>query len=142
MNDKATTDGATFDPAANGWERVTAHNFGELIGPVWRKGDALFGIMTADKHRNHRSMLHGGVLMSFADQAMGMTGRRLTGDKPHATIEMNMQFIAGVKIGDFVEAHCEVVRETRSVLFIESKLKVGTRIVASASGIWKILGEK
>ena len=56
-------------------ERVKAHNFGELIGPVWRKGDALFGIMTADKHRNHRSMLHGGVLMSFADQAMGMTGR-------------------------------------------------------------------
>ena len=52
-----------------------------------------------------------------------------------------MQFIAGVKIGDFVEAHCTVVRETRSVLFIESKLKVGTRIVASASGIWKILGE-
>ena len=107
MNDKAVTTDVAFDPAAHGWERVKAHNFGELIGPVWRKGDALFGIMTADKHRNHRSMLHGGVLMSFADQAMGMTGRRLTGDKPHATIEMNMQFIAGVKIGDFVEAHCD-----------------------------------
>ncbi len=52
-----------------------------------------------------------------------------------------MQFIGGVKIGDFVEAHCDVVRETRSVLFIEGKLKVGARIVASASGIWKILGE-
>ena len=38
--------------------------------------------------------------------------------------------------------HCNVVRETRSVLFIESKLKVGGRIVATASGIWKILGEK
>jgi uncharacterized protein (TIGR00369 family) len=142
MNDKVTTDGETFDPAANGWDRVTAHNFGELIGPVWRKGDGLFGIVTADKHRNHRSMLHGGVLMSFADQAMGMTGRRATGDKPHATIEMNMQFIAGVEIGDFVEAHCDVVRITRSVLFIESKLKVGARIVATASGIWKILGER
>jgi len=141
MNDGPATDATPFDPAA-GWERVKAHNFGELIGPVWRKGDGLFGIVTADKHRNHRSMLHGGVLMSFADQAMGMTGRRRTGDKPHATIEMNMKFIAGVKIGDFVEAHCEVVRETRSVLFIESKLKVGDRVVASASGIWKILAEK
>ena len=67
-------------------------------------------------------MLHGGMLMSFADQAMGMTGRRATGDKPHATIEMNIQFIGGVKLGDFVEAHCEVVRETRSVMFIEGKL--------------------
>ena len=82
------------------------------------------------------------MLMSFADQAMGMTGRRATGDKPHATIEMNIQFVGAVQVGDFVEAHCEVVRKTRSVLFIESKLKVGARIVASASGIWKILGEK
>ena len=41
MNDKAATTEAAFDPAAQGWERVKAHNFGELIGPVWRKGDGL-----------------------------------------------------------------------------------------------------
>ena len=141
MNDKAKTEDATFDPAAQGWERVRGHNFGELVGPIWRKGDGLFGFVTADKHRNHRGIVHGGLLMTFADQAMGMTGRRKTGEKPHATIELNMQFIGGVKVGDFVEAHCDVVRETRSVLFIESKLKIGAQIVASASGIWKILGE-
>jgi uncharacterized protein (TIGR00369 family) len=141
MNDKAKTDGPAFDPAANGWDKVKAHNFGELIGPVWRRGDALFGIVTAEKHRNHRGIVHGGVLMSFADQAMGMTGRRATGDKPHATIELSMQFVGAVKIGDFVEAHCEIVRMTRALLFVESKLKVGTQIVATSRGIWKILGE-
>jgi uncharacterized protein (TIGR00369 family) len=141
MNDRAKTEGAAFDPAANGWERVRGHNFGELVGPIWRKGDGLFGIVTADKHRNHRGIVHGGLLMTFADQAMGMTGRRKTGEKPHATIELNMQFVGGVKVGDFVEAHCEIVRETRSLLFIESKLKIGAQIIASASGIWKILGQ-
>ncbi len=141
MNDKARTDGVTFEPAANGWERVTAHNFGELIGPVWRKGDGLFGIVAAEKHGNHRGVVHGGLLMSLADQAMGMTGRRATGDQPHATIEINMQFVGAVKIGDFVEVHCNVVRKTRSVLFLESKLKVGDRVVAAASGLWKILGK-
>jgi uncharacterized protein (TIGR00369 family) len=141
MNDKTVTQGTGFDPAANGWERVKAHNFGELIGPVWRRGDGLFGILTADKHRNHRGIVHGGMLMSFADQAMGMTGRRATGDKPHATIEMNIQFVGSVQLGDFVEARCEVVRKTRSVLFMRSTLVVGERTVATASGIWKILGE-
>jgi uncharacterized protein (TIGR00369 family) len=140
MNDKPTTTEA-FDPAAHGWERVRGHNFGELVGPIWRRGDALFGFVSTDKHRNHRGIVHGGMLTTFADQAMGMTGRRKTGEKPHATIEINMQFIGAVKVGDFVEAHCEIVRETRSLLFIESKLKVGSRIVASTSGIWKILGE-
>jgi len=141
MNDKAAIAGQAFDPAAHGWERIKGHSFGELIGPVWRRGDALFGIVAAEKHRNHRGIVHGGMLMSFADQAMGMTGRRATGDKPHATMEINIQFIDAVRVGDFVEAHCVVVRKTRSVLFLESKLKVGDRVVASASGIWKIFGE-
>ena len=141
MNDKAATEGEVFDPAGNGWDRVKAHNFGEMVGPIWRRGDELFGFVAAEKHRNHRGVVHGGMLTSFADQAMGMTGRRSTGDKPHATIEMNIQFIGAVQVGDFVEAHCNVVRKTRSVLFIESKLKVGSRVVAAASGIWKILEE-
>jgi len=143
MNDKTpATSVETFDPAAHGWERVKAHNFGELIGPIWRRGDALFGIIAAEKHRNHRGIVHGGMLMSFADQAMGMTGRRATGDKPHATIEMNIQFVGAVRFGDFVEARCEVVRKARSVLFMRSALVVGEKTVATASGIWKILGEK
>jgi uncharacterized protein (TIGR00369 family) len=139
MNDRAAAERPDFDPAANGWERVKAHNFGELIGPIWRRGAAVFGFIAADKHRNHVGIVHGGMLASFADQAMGMSGRRASGDKPHATIAMNMQFIGAVQIGDFVEAHCDVVRQTRSLLFIDSKLKVGARVVASASGIWKIL---
>ncbi len=141
MNDKAAAETPSFDPAANGWDRIRGHNFGELIGPIWRRGDNLFGIVASEKHRNHIGKVHGGMLMSFADQAMGMTGRRATGDKPHATIEINMQFVGAVKVGDFVEAHCNVVRKTRSVLFLESKLKVGDRVVAAASGLWKILDE-
>jgi uncharacterized protein (TIGR00369 family) len=141
MNDKPVIEGEQFDPAVQGWERVKAHNFGEMIGPIWRRGDALFGIVAAEKHRNHRGIVHGGMLMSFADQAMGMTGRRATGEKPHATIEMTFQFIGPVEVGDFVEAHCEVVRQTRSLLFMAGRLKVGARTVAAASGIWKILGE-
>jgi uncharacterized protein (TIGR00369 family) len=138
MNDQATTT-QTFDPAAAGWERVKAHNFGELVGPIWRRGDALFGFSASEKHGNHINIVHGGMLATFADQSMGMTAQRATGNKPHATIELNMQYIGAVKIGEFVESHCDVVRITRSIIFIRSTLKVGDRIVASASGVWKIL---
>jgi uncharacterized protein (TIGR00369 family) len=141
MNEQTMTQSQPFDPGAHGWERVQGHNFGDLVGPIWRRGDPLFGFVAAEKHANHIGIVHGGMLMTFADQAMGMTGRRATDDKPHATIELNMQFVGAVQIGDFVEAHCEIVRMTRSLLFIESKLKVGQRLVAAASGIWKILGE-
>jgi uncharacterized protein (TIGR00369 family) len=138
MNDiSATTQ--SFDPAAHGWERVQAHNFGELVGPIWRRGDPLFGFLATEKHANHINIVHGGMLATFADQSMGMTAMRATGGKTHATIELNMQYIGAVQIGDFVESHCDVVRITRSIIFIRSTLKVGERIVASASGVWKIL---
>jgi hypothetical protein len=33
-----------------------------------------------------------------------------------------------------------VVRAARSIVFMQAKLVAGTRIVASATGIWKIIG--
>ena len=72
---------------------------------------------------------------------MAMTARQATGGKRHATIELNTQFIGAVRLGQFVEAHAEVVRATRSVVFMEVKMFVGGRIVVSANGIWKILEE-
>jgi uncharacterized protein (TIGR00369 family) len=140
MNDKSTST-AAFDPTAAGWDMVEAHNFGQHVGPIWRRGDALFGFVAAEKHRNHIGIVHGGMLSTFADQAMGMTAQRATGGKRHATIELNVQFVGAVQIGEFVEAQCEVVRLTRSIIFMRSTMVVGTRVIGTATGIWKITGE-
>jgi acyl-coenzyme A thioesterase PaaI-like protein len=51
---------------------------------------------------------------------MGMTALRASGNKPHATIELNIQFVGAVRLGEFVEAHCEVVRLTRAIIFMQS----------------------
>jgi uncharacterized protein (TIGR00369 family) len=145
MNDKTpATAGAAFDPRAHGWEKHTTVGFNDLVGPLWRRedGDGLrLGFLAAQKHLNRIDIVHGGMLMTFADQAMGTTARRATGGKKHATIELNVQFVDSVRLGEFVEAKCEVVRATRSIVFMQAKIAVGTRTVATATGIWKILGE-
>lgn len=142
MNDKtASTEAAPFDPAGAGWKVIRQNGFGELAGPIWRNGDARFGFVVEAKHLNFAGIVHGGMLMTLADQAMGMTALRATGNKPHATIELNMQFVGGVRVNEFVEAHCEIVRLTRAIIFMQCKLVVGTRVVANATGIWKIRGE-
>jgi uncharacterized protein (TIGR00369 family) len=144
MNDKTVTGGEVFDPAANGWERYPTVGFNELVGPLWRHDDGKrlrFGVVVAPKHLNRIDIVHGGMLTTFADQAMGMTARTVTGGKKHATIELNVQFVGSVQLGEFLEAHGEVVRATRAIVFMRAKLVVGTRTVATASGIWKILGE-
>ncbi len=147
MNDKPTvaetpaTKTAAFDPARAGWKIVKQNGFGALAGPIWRQGDARFGFLVEAKHLNFADIVHGGMLTTLADQAMGMTALRATGNKPHATIELNVQFVGAVRLGEFVEAHCEVVRLTRAIIFMQCRLLVGTRVVANATGIWKIRGE-
>jgi uncharacterized protein (TIGR00369 family) len=130
-----------FDPARAGGKPVKPIGFGELIGPIWRQCDARFGIVAEARHLNFADIVHGGMLMTLADQAMGMTAQRATGGKPHATIELNIQFVDAVRLNEFVEAHCEVVRLTRAIIFMQCKLFVGVRAVANATGIGKIRGE-
>jgi uncharacterized protein (TIGR00369 family) len=144
VNDKPTlAQAVAFNPAAHGWEEVVNHTaFGDLVGPIWQceGGDRLrFGFVVAPKHLNRAGNLHGGMLMTVADQSMAMTARRATGGKPHATIELNIQFVGGVRLGEFVESHPELVRATRSLVFMQAKMFVGTRLVVTTNGIWKIL---
>jgi uncharacterized protein (TIGR00369 family) len=141
MNDKPVIESA-FDPAAHGWKIINNTPFGELVGPIWlleTSERTRWGFVVAPKHLNRAGNLHGGMLMTFADQSMAMTARKASGDKRHATIELNIQFIDAVRLGQFVEAHANIVRATRSVVFMEVKMFVGERLVVSANGIWKIL---
>ncbi len=135
------TEAAPFDPAQAGWKVIKQAGFGDLAGPIWRHGDARFGFVVEAKHLNFNNVLHGGMLSTLADQAMGMTALRANANKPHATIELNVQFVGAVRLNEFVEAHCEIVRMTRAIIFMQCKLVVGTRVVGTATGVWKVRGE-
>jgi len=146
MNDAAAAASTkpAFDPSAAGWEEIRTTNFGNLIGPIWRKEEGArmrFGFTVAEKHLNRAGNLHGGMLSTLADQSMAMAARKATGNKSHATIELNIQFVDAVRLGDFVESHPEVVRATRSLMFMRSTMFVGKRVVVTTNGIWKILAQ-
>ncbi|AMJ61962.1 hypothetical protein AXW83_18145 [Bosea sp. PAMC 26642] len=84
-------------------------------------------------------MTQGGMLMTFADRAMGATARSATNQLPQATVQLSYQFIDGVRIGEFVTARCRVLRRTKSLIFVDGEFFIGDRIVGSAQGVWKIL---
>jgi len=132
-----------FDPAAAGWEPYHDQGFIGLVGPFWmrRSGESyLYAFMAQSKHHNRRGVVQGGMLMTFADRAMGMTCWYANERRPQATVQLDVHFIDAVQIGDFVEAKCRVVRRTRSLIFMGAELLVGHRVVATANGVWKTLG--
>ena len=134
--------GSGFDPSADGWEPVEDTGFLGLVGPTWRRlrDDRLeFAFRAEPKHANLRNVVQGGMLMTFADRALGRNSWRAAGEKPVATVEFNMQFVTAGKIGEVFEIRPEIVRKTSSLVFIRGDVVCGTRTVATATGIWKIL---
>ena len=98
--------------------------------------------MAEPKHHNRRGIVQGGMLMTFADRAMGMTCWHANARQPQATVQLDVHFIDAVQIGEFVEAKCKVVRRTRALIFMSAELVVGARVVATANGVWKTLGKR
>ncbi|WP_108661591.1 PaaI family thioesterase [Acuticoccus kandeliae] len=130
-----------FDPEAHGWSPYADEGFIGLVGPFWtRPGEGPaphFAFLAEPKHHNRRGVLQGGMMMTFADRSMGMTAWYVNGERPQATVQLDVHFIDAVQIGEFVEADVEVVRRTRQIIFVRGTFRVGKRIVATADGVWK-----
>jgi acyl-coenzyme A thioesterase PaaI-like protein len=136
---------AIVDPAAAGWEPYRDEGFIGLVGPFWTRPSGegfLYAFMAEPKHHSRRGIVQGGMLMTFADRAMGMTCWHANGRQPQATVQLDVHFIDAVQIGEFVEAKCKVVRRTRALVFMSAELVVGARVVATANGVWKTLGQR
>jgi acyl-coenzyme A thioesterase PaaI-like protein len=126
---------------AAGWRPLDPGGFIEIVGQIYCKedGDSIrYGFIADPRFKNRRSVLHGGYLSAFADRTLALAGRRVNNSGPQATIELSVRFIDAVQIGEFVESVPEVVRKTRSVIFVRGTMMVGARIVATADGIWRI----
>jgi acyl-coenzyme A thioesterase PaaI-like protein len=134
-----------IDPAAAGWQPYSDDGFIGLVGPFWtrQQGDMpQFAFLAQHKHHNRRGVVQGGMLMTFADRSLGMTAWHANEKKPQATVHLDVHFVDGVQIGEFVEMRAKVVRRTRSLIFMSGEMMVGDRLVGTANGVWKSLGSR
>ena len=61
------------------------------------------------------------------------------GRRKCVTMQLENQFLAAVKHGDFVECETEIVRAAKTVIFLRGVLKVQGRAVMASTGIWKVI---
>lgn len=119
--------------------------FAEHVGPLYVRRDergVLFGFEAAPHHGNERQGVHGGMLMTLADQVLGLTVLEAIGWGPAATVSLNCNFVSSAVPGDWIEGRAEVVRVTRSLVFVRGTLSTRDAVVLTADGLWKILDGK
>ncbi|MET0430069.1 MAG: PaaI family thioesterase [Microvirga sp.] len=131
-----------FDPSRQGWVPDHEVGFMQIAGPAWQRRDGQtlrLGLLTGDRHANRNGVVHGGVILALIDHGLGMISLDRTGCSRQATISLNVQFVSPAIMGDFLELDADVIRQTRSIVFLRGTLRAGSRVVATADGIWKIL---
>jgi uncharacterized protein (TIGR00369 family) len=125
-----------------GWMLLPTKAFGTHVGPFYRPadGDTLeCGFVADERHGNKRGVVHGGMLATAFDVALGNASWEAAEQRPCATVQLNVHFIGALKLGEFAAIRPEIVKTTRSLVFLRGVMTVGDRVVATADGVWKIL---
>jgi acyl-coenzyme A thioesterase PaaI-like protein len=126
----------------DGWEIMPDTGFLGYVGPIWIKDHPdhfRAGFLAEDKHRNRRGVVQGGMIMTFADRALAMAGRKVNFDGPQATLQMDTHFISPGHLGEFIECFSTVTRKTKTLMFITGIVCHEERVIATVSGLWKML---
>lgn len=145
----SVSDQSAYDPAAQGWKKMRLGALPAGLGFPWARrvdGEWRYGFQTTDAHVNDGGIVHGGILMTFADQCLGMFVWEATGRVPSVTIQLNTHFLDAVKPGEFLEARGEITRRTGGMVFMRGTVSVltpeGSRDAAVFDGIWRILSRR
>jgi uncharacterized protein (TIGR00369 family) len=118
-------------------------NFHELVGPLYELRDAAshrIGFVVADKHRNRRGIVHGGMICTLADFAMGHAASLATGTlRKLVTVNLSIDFAGNATVGDWIEAHVDVMRPGTRVAFVNCFIYHGAERIARSSATFQIL---
>ncbi len=124
-----------------GWRLEFDDSFIGHVGGLWlreRGEQRQFAFIAQEMHSNRNGVVHGGMLMTFTDRAMGQTARLTVQATRSATISMTHQFLAPVKIGDVVEIAPHITKVTARLVFVTGTAFVGDDPVVSAQGVFRV----
>ena len=91
-----------------------------------------------DLHLNKRGITHGGFVCTLIDAGAGTAVYRSTNRQSCVTVSLDDKFIAPTLKGDEIIGNVEILKKTKSMVFVDCKLKKKSQIVAQASGVWKV----
>ena len=117
------------------------HNGGVLFKTI-SKDEYEFKTTINENHLNAAGITHGGFIAALVDAGAGTAAHRSADNCPCVTISLELKFISAVHLGEELIGNTKIQKKTKSMIFLTCELKTEKKIVATASGIWKILNKK
>ncbi len=138
---------ASAPAAADIPEGFQARRFGEgfiaVNGPLYarrRDGGFQLGFRVEPRHCNPMNICHGGMMATFCDMLLPLSAHMLSdvGNRFLPTINLQIDYLAASPLGAWVQGEAQVLRTTRSLVFMQGLVHADGTPVARVSGIFKI----
>lgn len=128
--------------SASGWRERKLPGFAGLVGPLWmRKEEALwaYGLLATPEHTNPVGLVHGGLLTTLMDYALGAIAWEAVDRRACVTVQLDTHFVSAARPGQFLEARGRVVRATSSLVFLQGRVEVAGSEIIVASAVFKVI---
>ena len=121
-------------PLTDPWEPIYARSSESAV---------ILAIRADDNHCNSRGFVHGGLVTSLADNAMGLSCAKQSGNVHRlVTISLAVDFLAPIDRGKWVEIDTTFVKVGGSICFAQAFVTADGAPCARASGTFRILRPK
>ena len=114
-------------------------NIGDLSFKKIDDSNFEFSIEVLESFLNTGGIAHGGFIASIADTGMGNAAHIAAGNKRCVTINLDIKFISAGKLNETLLGKVKILKRTKTLVFINCEIFGTEKIVATASGTWKIL---
>ena len=114
------------------------HNGGVLFRTI-SDNEYQFKATIKENHLNAAGITHGGFIAALIDAGAGTAAHRVANNDPCVTISLELKFISAVKLGKELIGKTKIQKKTKSMVFLTCELMTNDKIVATASGVWKII---
>ena len=107
-------------------------------------GTAVVEMATIEDMANHSGFVHGGMISTLADSAMGRSLRTLSPGVVRAmSFDLKLNFINAAKVGEKLRATGHVIHAGRRTAVAECRVEgSGGRLVATASATFAVTRDK
>jgi uncharacterized protein (TIGR00369 family) len=116
----------------------------ELIGPLYGRGEGgrlEIGLRVEQKHCNARGTVHGGILATLADVALGYAMSFST-EPPTAAVTANLSldFAGSARIGDWLQTQVDIQKLGSRLAFANCYITAGGERIVRASAVFLVTG--
>src|SRR5262245_59464928 len=101
----------------------------------------VIGLRVEQRHTNARGALHGGVVSTIADIALGYAlATSSAPPTPMVTVSLSVDFVGAAQVGDWIETRVEIQKLGSRLAFANALFSAGAERIARASGVFLVTG--